>query len=159
MVGNVSNFARNSLIFRRNLRGEIQDKSGFTLIEVLVVLMIIGLIMSLAGPKVMGYFSDSKFKSAKIQVEALSGSLELFHLDNGRYPTASEGLQALVLRPTALTNWNGPYLKNGAVPSDPWGKPYKYTVTDKGRNYSLTFVSPDGQEVGGPQKSLSSLVR
>ena len=137
-------------------RETLHSQSGFTLIEVLVVLMIIGMIMSLAGPRVLGYFSDSKLKSAKIQTEALSSSLELFYLDNGRYPSDSEGLKALVVKPSGLSNWNGPYVKSGSLPQDPWGNPYKYTSVDRGRSYQVSFVGPEGREPGDSRKSVAA---
>src|SRR4249920_387083 len=100
--------------------------AGFTLVEILVVITIIGLIMALVGPRVLNYLSESKVKAARIQIESFSSALDLFYLDNGRYPTSSEGLPALVQRPANSSSWNGPYLKTGSVPSDPWGRPYVY---------------------------------
>src|ERR1700745_3401384 len=97
---------------------------GFTLVEMLVVIAIIGLIMGLVGPRVLNYLGDSKVKAAKLQIESFSSSLDLFYLDFGRYPTVSEGLSALAQRPGSTTIWNGPYLKTGAVPTDPWGHIY-----------------------------------
>jgi type II secretion system protein G len=88
-------------------------KLGFTLVEMLVVITIIGLIMALVGPRVLGYLSESKVKAARIQIESLSSALDLFYLDNGRYPTSAEGLPALVQRPGNSGSWNGHYLKTG----------------------------------------------
>jgi type II secretion system protein G len=87
----------------------------------LVVIAIIGLIMGLVGPRVLNYLGESKVKAAKLQIESFSSSLDLFYLDVGRYPTGSEGLSALAQRPGNTAIWNGPYLKTGAVPTDPWG--------------------------------------
>src|ERR1700754_2204170 len=95
-------------------------QAGFTLVEILVVITIIGLIMGLVGPRVLNYLGDSKVKAAKLQIESFSSSLDLFYLDVGRYPTGSEGLTALAQRPGNAAVWNGPYLKSGAVPTDPW---------------------------------------
>src|SRR5580693_2396184 len=86
-------------------------QGGFTLVEMLVVISIIGLIMALVGPRVLNYLSESKTKTAKIQIESFASSLDLFFLDLGRFPSSSEGLTALVQRPGSFTNWNGPYLK------------------------------------------------
>ena len=108
-----------SAIARRR-RGE----HGFTLVEMLVVITIIGLIMALVGPRVLNYLSESKTKTAQIQIESFSSALDLFYLDNGRYPSSAEGLTALVRRPSNAGGWNGPYLKSGSVPTDPWGRPY-----------------------------------
>ena len=101
-------------------------EAGFTLVEMLVVIAIIGLIMGLVGPRVLNYLGDSKVKTAKLQIESFSSSLDLFYLDVGRYPTGSEGLAALAQRPGNTGIWNGPYLKTGAVPTDPWGHTYVY---------------------------------
>jgi general secretion pathway protein G len=116
-------------------------------VEVLVVLAIMGLIMSLIGPRVLNYLSDAKIKTAKIQVETLASAVELFFIDNGRYPLESEGLEALVTRTGNLPAWNGPYVKGASIPLDPWSKPYRYT-SDRGINFSVTFVAPDGKEAG-----------
>src|SRR5262249_40360428 len=111
--------------------------AGFSLIEMLVVLVIIGLIMSLVGPRVLNYLGDGRAKTARLQIESFGNSLDLFHLDVGRYPTTQEGLAALVQRPTGTAVWNGPYLKGGAVPSDPWGSPYVYRSPGTKRPYDL----------------------
>src|SRR6201989_329856 len=104
---------------RRRRRGE----AGFPLVEILVVITIIGLIMALVGPRVLNYLAESKVKAARIQVESFASSLDLFYLDAARYPTTSEGLGALAARPGGIDAWNGPYLRTGQVPSDPWGRP------------------------------------
>jgi general secretion pathway protein G len=105
----------------RGHRVDRRAEAGFTLVEMLVVITIIGLIMGLVGPRVLGYLGESKVKAAKLQIESFSSSLDLFYLDAGRYPTSSEGLTALTERPGNAAIWNGPYLKTGAVPLDPWG--------------------------------------
>ena len=125
-----------------------RGQAGFTLVEVIVVLSIIGLIMSMVGPRVLGYLTDSKHKTARIQVETLSNAVELFFIDNGRYPLETEGLGALVSPPTTLVLWNGPYLKGSTVPMDPWGKPYLYASPDRGRTYAITFTGA-GEREGG----------
>ena len=106
----------------RRREGEL----GFTLIEMLVVITIIGLIMALVGPRVLNYLGESKVKAAQIQIESFSSALDFFYLDNGRYPSSSEGLPALVQRPGNSSSWNGPYLKTASIPTDPWGRPYVY---------------------------------
>jgi general secretion pathway protein G len=138
-------------------QGWAANQAGFTLVEMLVVLAIIGLVMSLVGPRVLNYLSDSKYKTARIQIESLSSAAELFYLDIGRYPLEAEGLQALVSRPTSTAAWNGPYLKSTAVPSDPWGNPYRYVSPDRGRSYLITYVGPDGRDVAGEQKRRAQL--
>ncbi len=110
------------------------DEDGFTLIEILVVITIIGLLMSLVGPRVLNYLSRSKVEAAAIQIKSFDSSLDLFYLDVGRYPSNNEGLAALVQRPAGIIGWNGPYLQKAYVPTDPWGNPYKYRYpSDHGR--------------------------
>jgi general secretion pathway protein G len=129
---------------RRARRGE----AGFTLVEILVVITIIGLIMALVGPRVLNYLAESKVKAARIQVESFASSLDLFYLDNGRYPTTSEGLVALAQRPGSIDSWNGPYLRSGAVPNDPWGHPYMYRSPGEHGAYDIISYGSDGQEGG-----------
>ena len=121
---------------------------GFTLIEILVVITIIGLIMALVGPRVLNYLTEAKAKAAKIQIESFSSALDLFYLDSGRYPTGSEGLTALVQRPGNVTGWNGPYLKGGAVPKDPWGNAYVFRSPGQHGTYDIVSYGADGQEGG-----------
>ncbi len=131
-------------------------QAGFTLVEVIVVLSIMGLIMSLVGPRVLGYLTDSKEKMARIQVETLSSAVELFFIDNGRYPLEPEGLEALLASPPTLRTWNGPYLKGANVPVDPWGKPYRYATKDRGRSYVITSEGAPGRESDGALKRVSA---
>ena len=136
-------------------------EAGFTLVEMLVVITIIGLIMGLVGPRVLTYLSESKVKAAKIQIESLSAALDLYYLDNGRYPSASEGLTALVQRPAAAAAWNGPYLKTGAVPADPWGHPYMYAAPADHAPYEIVSYGPSGPEGGAsdPATTIKSTAR
>jgi general secretion pathway protein G len=124
---------------------------GFTLIELLVVLVILTLLASLVGPRVLDQLGGAKSKSAKLQIAEIEQALDLYKLDVGRYPTDSEGLQGLVQRPTTANGWNGPYLKKG-LPADPWGAPYQYKAI--GRNGAPDIVSfgSDGK-VGGEGES------
>lgn len=112
-------------------------EAGFTLVEMLVVITIIGLIMGLVGPRVLSYLSDSKIKAARIQIESFEAALDLYYLDNGSYPASNEGLKALVQRPASAAAWNGPYLRTGAVPDDPWGHPYVYKVPGDHSPYEI----------------------
>ncbi len=123
-------------------------EAGFTLVEILVVITIIGLIMGLVGPGVLNYLSESKVKAATIQVESLEGALDLYFLDLGRYPTTAQGLAALTQRPGGASAWNGPYLKNSAVPNDPWGHPYLYRSPSDHGPYEIISLGADGQEGG-----------
>lgn len=120
-------------------------QAGFTLVEVLVVISIIGLIMGLVGPRVLNYLSDAKVKAAKIQIESFSSALDLYFLDTGRYPSSTEGLNALMQRPSSASAWNGPYLKGTVVPKDPWGTPYVYKSPGDRKPYEILSYGPDGQ--------------
>jgi general secretion pathway protein G len=121
---------------------------GFTLVEMLVVITIIALIMSLVGPRVLNYLSESKVKAAKIQIQSFSSALDLLYLDTGRYPSTGEGLTALVKPSSSMPAWNGPYLKGGNVPNDPWGKPYAYRSPGERSKYEIMSYGSDGQEGG-----------
>jgi general secretion pathway protein G len=123
-------------------------QAGFTLIEMLVVLVIIGLIMGLVGPRVLTYLADSRSKAARLQIASFANSLDLFAMDVGRYPTTQEGLTALVRRPAGTKVWNGPYLKDNAVPADPWRNSYVYTAPGAHGAYDLLSYGSDGQEGG-----------
>src|ERR1700684_3102419 len=123
--------------------------AGFTLVEILVVITIIGLIMAIVGPRVLNSLGESKVKAAKIQIESLSSALDLYYLDMSRYPASSDGLAALVQRPGNAQEWNGPYLKGGVVPNDPWGHPYVYRSPVERAPYEIVSYGSDGQE-GGP---------
>jgi len=126
----------------------LRGSPGFTLIEMLVVLVIIGLIMGLVGPRVLNYLSDARTKAAKLQIEAFGSALDLYYLDNGRYPSSSEGLEALVRRPAQSGSWNGPYLKGGQVPADPWNNNYLYRSPGEDSPYDIQSYGSDGREGG-----------
>ena len=142
-------------------RGAAATSPGYTLVELLVVLTIISLIVGLTGPRVLGYLSDSRAKTAKLQIESFSSALDLFYLDAGRYPTTSEGLDALTQRPSGIAIWNGPYVKGGRVPSDPWGHAYQYRVAgEQTPPYEITSMGSDGREGGnGNAADISNVVR
>jgi general secretion pathway protein G len=133
-------------------------EAGFTLVEILVVITIIGLIMAIVGPRVLNYLGESKVKAAKIQIESFSSAIDLYYLDMGRYPAAGDGLAALVQRPGNAQEWNGPYLKGGAVPNDPWGHPYVYRSPVERAPYEIVSYGADGQEGGtGTAADISSI--
>ena len=141
-------------------RGASHGQRGFTLVEILVVITIIGLIMGLVGPRVLSYLGESKAKAAKIQIESFGSALDLYYLDNGRYPTTSEGLAALVQRSGTSRTWNGPYLKGSVVPTDPWGQPYLYRSPGEHGPYDVVSYGSDGQEGGtGTAADITSWVR
>jgi general secretion pathway protein G len=122
-------------------------EQGFTLVEMLVVITIIGLIMGLIGPRVLNYLSESKVKAAKIQMQSFASALDLYNLDTGRYPSSAEGLAALV-HATSGVAWNGPYLKGGSLPNDPWNHPYIYRTPGEHSTYDIMSLGSDGQEGG-----------
>lgn len=135
----------------------LRREAGFTLIELLVVLVILGLLASLAGPKVISYLGGAKSDSAKLQIEEFGASLDLFKLETGRYPTSQEGLQALVQAPSGLPGWNGPYLKKKTVPKDPFGNEYHYVSPGQHGLYDLSSLGADNKEGGeGDNKDLTS---
>ena len=134
-----------------------QREAGFTLVEMLVVIAIIGLVVGLVGPRVLNYLSESKVKAAKIQIESFSAALDLYYLDNGAYPAGNEGLGALVERPGSAPAWNGPYLKTGSVPTDPWGHPYVYKVPGDHAPYEIDSYGSGG--VGDSQSLIRSASR
>ena len=136
------------LLGERMRQKRARGEGGFTLIEILVVITIIALIMSLVGPRVLNYLGESKVKAAKIQIQSFGSALDLFNLDTGRYPTTSEGLTALVQSPGTIPAWNGPYLKGGVVPNDPWGKTYVYRSPGEHGPYDIMSYGSDGQEGG-----------
>jgi general secretion pathway protein G len=133
---------------------------GFTLIEMLVVLVIIGLVMGLVGPRVLNYLSDARVKAARLQIEAFSSALDLYFLDTGRYPSSSEGLNSLVRRPGGAQVWNGPYLKGGVVPNDPWGNGYLYRAPAEQAPYEIVSLGSDGRDGGnGSAADIKSSAR
>jgi general secretion pathway protein G len=129
-------------------RSNKSRERGFTLVEILVVITIIALIMSLVGPRVLNYLTESKVKAAKIQMQSFSSALDLLYLDTGRYPSSAEGLNTLVKPTGAMAGWNGPYLKGGSVPNDPWGKPYVYRSPSERGKFEIMSYGADGQEGG-----------
>lgn len=129
--------------------GRRRDRNGgFTLIELLVVLVILSLVIGLVGPQVLRYLGQSQARTAKIQIESFASALDLYYLDNGRYPSSSEGLTALVNRPGTAPNWSGPYLQQPDVPLDPWGNAYEYKVPGSRAPFTIVSLGADGQRGG-----------
>ena len=121
--------------------------AGFTLIELMIVLFILGLLAALVAPRLMGRVGKAKQKSAQAQMQLLGTALDLFHLDVGRYPTEEEGLQTLFQKPDNVPAWAGPYL-NKDVPKDPWGRDYIYKCPGEHGPYDLYSLGADGQPGG-----------
>ena len=121
--------------------------SGFTLLELLVVLAIIALLVGLVAPRVVPYLGKAKAETARTQLHNIVSAMELYRLDVGRYPTTEEGLQVLRVRPPGLASWDGPYLKKD-VPMDPWGNPYVYRSPGQRGELDLFSGGSDGKEGG-----------
>ncbi len=131
--------------------------AGFTLVELLVVLVIIGLLASLVAPRVIKYLGGAKSSTAQVQIERLSGVLDLYRLEIGRYPSEGEGLLALLEAPSDAAGWNGPYLKKAGALDDPWGNPYVYRRPGEYGEYDLYSLGGDGQEGGeGEDRDITS---
>ncbi len=116
---------------------------GFTLLELLVVILIIGLLTGIVAPRFMSQISRSEVTTARAQMDAFRKAVEAFRIDNGRYPTTAEGLDALVAAPAEAPRWHGPYLQN-AIPLDPWGTKYEYRAPGtSGHDYDITSLGRD----------------
>ena len=122
---------------------------GFTLVEILVVMVILGLLFGLVGPRVIDYLSRAKIDVARIQLENIETALDLYRLDVGRYPSQEEGLKALVAEPAGVKRWYGPYLKERTVPLDPWDRDYLYAMPGShDMSFDLSSLGSDGAEGG-----------
>ena len=132
-------------------------RNGFTLVELLVVLVILGLIAGFAAPRVMQYLGSAKSDAATIQLEKLAAVLDLYRLDVGRYPSDQEGLNALVEPPADAPSWNGPYLRKADAIIDPWGTPYGYRQPGTNGPFDLYSLGADGREGGeGEDRDITS---
>jgi general secretion pathway protein G len=127
----------------RNLMDE-----GYTLLELLVVLAIIGLLIAVTAPQVMKLLGGAKSDATKLQIESLSQSLDFYELDMGGYPSSAQGLNALMSKPGETTGWRGPYVRNSRNLKDPWGKPFLYVSPGKSGAYDLISLGRDGK-LGG----------
>lgn len=121
---------------------------GFTLLELLVVILIIGLLVGIVAPRFMSQISRSEVTTAKAQIDAFDKALQAFRIDMGRYPSDGEGLGALVQQSAGDVRWRGPYLKDG-VPTDPWGMPYHYRASSsRGKDFDIISLGRDRQAGG-----------
>lgn len=139
----------------RREQNHVNNRKGFTLIELLVVMVILGMLAALVGPQIFGKVGKGKQSAARTQIEMLGQALDSYRLDVGRYPTTSEGLNALVANPGSQ-GWDGSYLKKG-VPNDPWQKPYQYQSPGAHGDYDLFSYGADGAAGGeGENKDVNS---
>jgi general secretion pathway protein G len=136
------------LAARRSRVAGARRVRGMTLIEILVVLTLIGIVMGIAGGNYLGQGEKAKARAAKIEIEQIGQTLDLFKLEVGRYPTTQEGLQALITAPAGVTNWNGPYWKKSTLPKDPWTNEYHYASPGQHGAYDLWSYGADGKEGG-----------
>lgn len=125
----------------------LNSSKGFTLLELLVVMVIIGLLVSYVGPRYFAQLGKSERSTAKAQIESISKALDTYRLDIGHYPNNEQGLSALNIRPNDEPKWNGPYLQKN-LPVDPWGKPYLYRTPGQGGDFDLLSYGQDGQAGG-----------
>lgn len=123
-------------------------RRGFTLVELLVVLVILGLLAGLVGPQVVKHVGTSKSRAAYLQIEELGMALETYRLDMDGYPPADRGLAALVQRPPGADKWNGPYLRKPFVPRDPWGREYRYRIPGQHGAFDLYTLGADDADGG-----------
>ncbi len=132
-------------------------ETGFTLLELLVVLGIIAMLAGIVGPQVMKHMGESKTKAAKVQIEDLAASLDMYKLDLGKYPTSEQGLEALITSPDGAKRWNGPYLRKSKVPLDPWQQAYRYVYPGKQGKFDLYSLGADDKEGGeGEDQDVTS---
>lgn len=127
-----------------------RKSAGFTLVELLIVMVILGLLSALVGPRLFGHLGASKTKAARTQIELLGAALDMYRLDMGRYPATEEGINALSQKPAdeaRAANWRGPYLKK-RVEKDPWGNAYVYAFPGQHGEYDLISLGADGQPGG-----------
>jgi general secretion pathway protein G len=132
--------------YRKEPNSERKNERGFTLVELIVVLVILGLLAAVVAPKLYDKLAQSKTQICRIQVKELEGALQMFAFDVGRYPNTAEGLDALIRNPGNLDSWKSSYLTKNEVPKDPWGKPYIYRCPGQHGDYDLFSVGPDGAE-------------
>lgn len=127
-----------------------KQQHGFTLVEMLLVLVILATLAAVVVPKFAGRSKQAKVTATQAQISGMEIALDTFEIDNGYYPKGSDGLQALIVRPNNSTDWTGPYLKKSVIPLDPWGNPYSYDYPGKNNDngYDLMSMGPDGR-IGG----------
>jgi general secretion pathway protein G len=122
--------------------------AGFTLLELLVVLAILGLLAAIIAPQVLKYLGTSRTQTARVEIQNITSALEFYRLDVGHFPTEAEGLQSLVADPHTAPGWNGPYLARASALKDPWGEPYLYKIPGQHGEVDVYSLGSDKQEGG-----------
>jgi general secretion pathway protein G len=139
------------------MKRSLRRVGGFTLLELLVVLGIIAMLAGIVGPQVMKHMGASKTKATKVQIEDLAAALDMYKLDEGRYPTQQQGLSALIQKPFDAKRWNGPYLRKEKVPQDPWMQDYHYVYPGQHGSFDLFSYGADEREGGeGEEQDINS---
>lgn len=133
---------------RQSLGRLSSQDDGFTLMELLIVLAILGLLATFAVPRVIQFLSTAKADTADVQIESLESALEFYFLDTGTYPTSADGLQALIRQPDGVARWNGPYVNKAEGLTDPWGTPYNYRFPGEHGTYDIFSFGADNAEGG-----------
>ena len=133
---------------RKHIKTARLGERGYSLLELLVVLAILGLIIAIAAPRVIGYFDSSKAKAAQIQIANIAAALDLYYLANGAYPSEQQGLKALVEKPEGVQAWDGPYLNRADGIVDPWDRPYIYKQPGMHGKFDVSSLGADGKEGG-----------
>jgi general secretion pathway protein G len=128
------------------------SNQGFTLLELLVVMVIIGLLVSIVGPRYFGQLGKSEVKTAKAQINAFRKALDVYRLDTGHYPDSQAGLGALLVAPTNESKWQGPYLQKN-IPNDPWGHPYVYRIPGENSELDIISYGADGRPGGADENA------
>ena len=139
-------------MINRKKRNILKSSGGFTLIELMVVMIILGLLAALVVPRMFGRVGEAKQKAAYTQIELFGTALDSYRLDVGRYPSSAEGLDALISQSSGTEEWNGPYLKKIEIPLDPWNNPYHYESPGKYGDYDLMSYGAD-KSAGGEKEN------
>lgn len=136
---------------------KVSRQRGFTLLEIVIVLIILGTVMAFVAPRIFGNLGKANQAMAKSRIEQISGQLEIFKLEVGRYPNSNEGLRSLMEKPAGMDKWNGPYVKDASILKDPWGNDFRYTSPGNGKPFDLVSLGADGKEGGeGEDKDVSN---